>query len=253
VDEWRDRVRGFAVLRRVLWRELGGPPATTTQLDARIGRRREVAWAHISLAAAEQIAHASHPRATVNDVLLAAVGGGLRAWLPRGGARLRAKVPVSMHLEREDPRIGNRDSFFLVDLAASELDPRARLATIVAQTRVRKRTDAETLHRFVGDLRAVGPLSRPVERLVADPHAFTLEISNLRGPPAPISIAGHPARELLTFAEPGHRHALRVAAISLAGRIAIGLCSDPDVAPPLGRLAIAIEREVEGLGQAQPI
>jgi hypothetical protein len=249
LDEWRDRVRGFALLRRVLWRELGGSPATTTPLDARIGRRREVAWAHVSLAAAKQIAHASHPRATVNDVLLAAIGGGFRAWLPPEGARLRARVPVSMHRAGEDPRIGNRDSFFFVDLAASERDPVARLKAIGAQTRVRKRTDAETLHRFIDDLRAVGPLSRPIERLVADP--FTVEISNLRGPPQPISVAGHPACELLTFAEPAHRHGLRITAISLAGRIAIGLCSDPDVAPPLGGLATAIERELEGLGRGR--
>ena len=251
VDEWRDRVRGFALLCRVLWRELGGSPATTTPLDARIGRRREVAWTHVSLAEVKQIAHASHPRATVNDVLLAAIGGGLRAWLPAEGARLRAKVPVSMHRAAGDPRIGNRDSFFFVELAASESDPRARLEAIGAQTRVRKRTDAETLHRFIDDLRAVGPLSRPIERLVADPHALTVEISNLRGPPEPISVAGHSARELLTFAEPAQRHALRITAISLAGRIAIGLCSDPGVAPPLGGLATAIERELEGLGQAR--
>jgi WS/DGAT/MGAT family acyltransferase len=251
VDEWRDRVRGFGLLCRVLWRELGGSPANTTPRDARIGRRREVAWAHVSLAAAKQIAHTRHPRATVNDVLLAAIGGGLRAWLPAAGARLRAKVPVSMHRAGEDPRIGNRDSFFFVELAASERDSGARLDAISVQTRVRKRTDAETLHRFIDDLRAVGPLSRPIERLVADPHAFTVEISNLRGPPEPISVADHSARELLTFAEPAQRHALRITAISLAGRIAIGLCSDPGVAPPLGGLATAIEREIEGLGQAR--
>jgi diacylglycerol O-acyltransferase / wax synthase len=247
LDEWRDRVRGFALLCRVLWRELGGSPATTTPLDARIGRRREVAWAHLSLATAKQITHSGHARATVNDVLLAAIGGGLRAWMPAAGTRLRAKVPVSMHRAGEDPRIGNRDSFFFVDLAASEHDPGARLEAIGTQTSVRKRTDAETLHRFINDLRALGPLSRPIERLVADPHAFTVEISNLRGPPKPIRVADHSVRELLTFAEPAQRHALRITAISLAGRIAIGLCSDPAVGPPLGGLATAIEREFEGL------
>jgi hypothetical protein len=107
------------------------------------------------------------------------------------------------------------------------------------------------LHRFIDDLRAVGPLSRPIERLVADPHAFTVEISNLRGPRGPISVADHSVRELLTFAEPAQQHALRITAISLAGRITIGLCSDPGVAPPLGGLATAIERDFEGLGQAR--
>jgi hypothetical protein len=156
-----------------------------------------------------------------------------------------------MHRAGEDPRIGNRDSFFFVDLAASKRDPAARLEAIGAQTTVRKRTDAETLHRFIDDLRAVWPLSRPIERIAADPHTFTVEISNLRGPPEPTSIADHSVRELLTFAEPAQRHALRVTAISLAERIAIGLCSDPAVVPPLGGLATAIEREVEGLGQAR--
>jgi WS/DGAT/MGAT family acyltransferase len=251
-DEWRDRIRGFAVLRRVLWRELAGSRATTTALDARVGRRREVAWAHISLAAAKGIAHAARPRATVNDVLLAGIGGGLRAFLrPPEGARLRAKVPVDMHRAGEDPRIGNRDSFFFVDLAASERDPSARLDAICAQTRTRKRTDAETLHRFIDDMRSTGLLHRPVERLASDPRAFTIEISNVRGPPEPIGIAGHPVSELFTFAEPAQRHALRIAAISLAGRIAIGLCSDPGVVPPLVRLATAIEREFDALGAAR--
>ena len=252
-DEWRDRAKGFTLLCRVLWRELGGRPAAITPLNARIDRRREVAWAHVSLAGAKQIAHASHPRATVNDVLLAAVGASLRAWLAAEGARLRAKVPVSMHSGEEDCLIGNRDSFFFVELAAAKGAPGARLEAICAQTRVRKRTDAETLHRFIDDLRALGPLSRPIERLVADPHAFTVEISNLRGPSEPISVAGHPARELLTFAEPAHRHALRIAAVSLAGRITIGLCSDPGVAPPLGGLATAIERELERLGDSRTV
>ena len=249
-DEWRDRVRGFTLLRRVLRREFGSLPAPATALDARIGRRRDVAWAQIELEEAKRIGHLSHPRATVNDVLLAAIGGGLSAWLPANGARLRAKVPVSMHRGDEDAGIGIRDSFFFVDLAATVRDPIARLEAINAQTRVRKRTDAEMLDRFIADMRAIGPLSRPIERLAADPRAFTVEISNVPGPPEPVSVAGHRIRELLTFAEPAQRHALRIAAISLAGRIAVGLCSDPDVAPPLAELATAIERELEGLGQA---
>jgi WS/DGAT/MGAT family acyltransferase len=252
-DEWRDRITGFALLRRVLWRELAGSRSTTTALDARIGRHREVAWVHISLAAAKQIAHAGRPPATVNDVLLAAIGGGLRAWLrPPESARLRAKVPVSMHGAGEDPRIGNRDSFFFVDLAALEGDPGARLEVISAQTRTRKSADPETLHRFINDMRSTGLLHRPIERLAADPRAFSIEISNVRGPPGAVSVADHPVCDLLTFAEPAQRHALRIAAISLAGRIAIGLCSDPEVTPPLGRLATEIEREFEELRLARP-
>mgnify|MGYP001378499491 CR=1 FL=1 len=100
----------------------------------------------------------------------------------------------------------------------------------------------------MSDLRALGPVSRPLERLIADPRAFTVEISNLRGPAGPLAVAGHPVRGLLTFAEPAERHALRIAAISHGEEIAVGLCTDPDAALPLAGLATAIEEELHRLG-----
>ena len=243
---WADRIRGFGLLARVLQRELGSGPATPTVLDSEIGPRRELAWARIPLAHAQEIAHAVQPRATVNDVLLATVGGALRSWLPglSRDACLRVKVPVSMHRAGEDPSLGNRDSFFLVDLDAADTDPASRLRRISAQTAERKHSDAETMHRFVADLRTIAPLGRLLDRIVQSPREFTVEVSNVRGPDGPVAVADRPVRELLTFAEPAQRHALRVTAISCAGALTVGLCTDPSVAPDPARLASAIEREV---------
>jgi diacylglycerol O-acyltransferase / wax synthase len=63
-----------AALRRELARR-----GAETALDAEIGERRSVAFVDVELDAVKRIAHALPERATVNDVVLTAVAGGLRA------------------------------------------------------------------------------------------------------------------------------------------------------------------------------
>ena len=47
-------------------------------------------------------------------------------------------------------------------------------------------------------------------------------------------------------------HALRVSAISFAGRIAIGLCADGDAIPELPELAKSVERSLVELTEGTP-
>jgi diacylglycerol O-acyltransferase len=64
---------------------------------------------------------------------------------------------------------------------------------------------------------------------------------------------GHDARTLAAFfRDLGHarRHASRVAVVSAAGRISVGLCADPDAVGDLGVTADGIEREINALGAA---
>ena len=84
-----------------------------------------MAFAHVPLRelhdAAKQLAGA-----TVNDAVLAAVAGGLRAWIQHHHGRLgrvRVKIPVSLHHAGDDE--GNRDSFFTLELPLGEPDPAA--------------------------------------------------------------------------------------------------------------------------------
>ena len=208
---------------------------------------RELAFAIAPLSQLKAIGHSRPGHVTVNDVLLASVAGGLREWLLSGHEalpRLRAQVPVSLHHRDEgEGELGNRDSFLNVDLPLGDPDPLSRLDRISAETAERKRLgDAEELYDFFHALARFRHLGRAVERLAGGPREFSLSISNVPGPRAPVSVAGRLVEQLCSASEPAARHALRISAISCAGTVGIGLCTDPEALPELSRLADAIER-----------
>jgi hypothetical protein len=74
--------------------------------------------------------------------------------------------------------------------------------------------------------------------------SFALSVSNVRGPAGTQYLAKGQIREVYSLAEIAPHHALRVSAISFAGRIAIGLCADGDAIPELPRLAEGVERSL---------
>jgi diacylglycerol O-acyltransferase / wax synthase len=224
-------------------------------LDRPIGAARELAFTAAPLGRLHAIGASRQEHATVNDVLLAGVAGGLRTWMQAAGerlGRLRAQVPVSLHHRDEAAdELSNRDSFLNVDLPLAEPDPLARLDRISAETRARKRLgDAEELYDLFHALGRCGPLERAVERLAAGPHEFSLSISNVPGPRSPRAIAGRPVQRLCSVAEPAQRHALRISAISCAGTVGIGLCTDPEALGGIAELAEAIDAALAELGEA---
>jgi WS/DGAT/MGAT family acyltransferase len=238
-----------------LIRELS-PLRGPSELDVRIGPRRELAFAGAPLDRLKRVEHAVGERigrhVTVNDVALAAVAGGLRRWL-RGGAgsvaEMRAQVPVSMHRREETPdELSNRDSFLYVDLPIAEPDPLRRLELINAETVARKQLgDADALYDFFHRLSHAGPLYREAMRVAAGPREFSLAISNVPGPREPVYVLGRRVSDLHSVAEPADRHALRVSAVSLAGTMHFALCTDPDALSGVHRLARGIERSVDEL------
>jgi diacylglycerol O-acyltransferase len=235
-----------------LERELARRGADTA-LDADIGERREVAFVDVGLDDVKRVAHALPERATVNDVVLTAVAGGLRFWLDGLDAHpvaLRVKVPVSLHHPGDDA--GNRDSYICVDLPLDEPDPVARLGAIASETRERKRDhDAQTLDAFFRDLTHLSSsLERFAEQWTASPRVFALNVSNVPGPPGPLSVLGAPVASLHSLAEIGHRHALRVAVVSAGGRIGFGLCADADAIGSPRPIADGIAADLRALAGA---
>ena len=242
-----------ARLSKTLHQELGRR-AIPSPLDRRVGPRRQVEFVDAPLEELRRIGHAAPERATVNDVALSAVGAGLRAWLAELGAPatgLRVKVPVSLHRQGE-PDTANRDSFMMVDLPLEQNDPLARLMAVARETReCKRRHDAQTIDDFFRDLSHLSrSLERHAQHWAMSPRVFTLNVSNVPGPRGPQLVLGAPLLELHSLAEIAHRHALRVAIVSAAGRISFGLCADPDAVDNLDLIAQGIGREIEALGAA---
>jgi hypothetical protein len=217
--------------------------------DGAIGSRRAVAFARVPLHelhdAAKRLAGA-----TVNDAVLAAVAGGLRAWMQEHHGHLgsvRVKIPVSLHHAGDDE--GNRDSFFTLGLPLGEADPVARLTAVRAATAARKADhDAETLEAVTRDLARLSPqLERFCRRLEASPRAFALNVSNVPGPPRQVAVLGAPVEAAYSIAEIGERHALRIAVVSLSGRLHFGFCCDPAIVGGIELIAQGVEADASAL------
>ena len=239
-------------LRGCIRRELM-PKAADTPFDRHPSARRRVATARANLAELKRIGKEVGDGATVNDVVLCAVGGGLRSWLERHGGPLReirVKVPVSLHDQHEQSgEFGNRDSFMVVDVGTDEPDSAARLRRITLQTREMKtQHDAQSLDRLFQKLRHVSSLaSQALSSWSANPHVFTINVSNVPGPRVPVAVMDGAVRELFTLAEIANRHALRVAAISLGDELSFGLCADAVAVEAPETIAAGIEAELAAL------
>lgn len=234
-------------------RELGHP-GSRSPFDRPITGSRALAFTVAPLAELKAIGASRPGHATVNDALLAVVAGGLRAWLGAGGAapHLHAQVPVSLHHRDEQAGdLGNRDSFINVDLPLGEPDPLVRLDLVSAETSKRKRLgDAQELYDLFHGLGRVKYLGNAVQRLARSAREFSVSISNVPGPASPVSVARRRVQHLFSSSEPATHHALRISAISCAGDIGIGLCTDPQALPDIARLAEAIENSYAELRDA---
>ncbi len=193
--------------------------------------------------------------ATVNDAVLTVVAGGLRRWLELHNGHLgsvRVKVPVSLHgiapSGNGSDELGNRDSFFCVDLPLSPADPLQRLRAIRRATRVRKDShDAEQLDALMRRLGHVPQLRRFAERVLTSPRSFAVTVSNVRGPKHPVQVLGARVSELYSLAEIRERHALRIAVVSLGERLNFGLTADPTLLPDVDQLADQIQADASEL------
>ena len=235
-------------------RELGHR-ASRSPFDRPITVARELAFTAAPLAEVKKIGASRPDKATVNDVLLAIIAGGLREWLPADGSRarhLRAQVPVSLHHRDADQGLaGNHDSFINIDLPLGQADPLIRLDLISAETTRRKRLDdAAEMYDLFHALGRVKFLDRALQQMAGSASEFSLAISNVPGPAYSVSIGDRVVQRLFTSSEPGTHHALRISAISCAGAIGIGLCTDPAALPGVAGLSDAIGRAYRELRDA---
>src|SRR5512132_428477 len=178
------------------WREAFAERAPTTSLNRPIGSDRRLAVVRSRLEVAKQVAHAHH--AKVNDVVLAAVAGGLRDLLAGRGEPverlvLRVMVPISLHHEQPGQARGNQDAMMLVPLPLGEPDPVRRLEQIAAETAACKH---KARPQSASGVLSLAVVQRTSYRFLTHQRNMNLSVSNVPGPPVPLYLAGARLLEL---------------------------------------------------------
>jgi diacylglycerol O-acyltransferase len=231
---WSSLAHPIRTLRRAraawpTWREFFAEQrAPRTSLNRPIGADCRLATVGSRLDLAKQIAHEHH--AKVNDVVLAAVAGGLRELLARRGEPveelvLRAMVPISLHREQPGQASGNQDGSMVVPLPLGEPDPVRRLQLIAAQTAARK----HKAHPQAGSgLFRFALAQRAFVRLLARQRLMNITVTNVPGPPVPLYLAGAPLLELFPVVSLAGNLTLAVAVLSYAGQLNLTAVADRD-------------------------
>jgi WS/DGAT/MGAT family acyltransferase len=222
---------GIEAISEVAWNFAN--PAPDVPLNVEIGTHRRFVWMRSELATFKRIKDALG--GTVNDVVLAAVSGGLRNWLQARsvsteGLELRALVPVSIRGEDEHGQLGNRIAAMRGPLPVYVEDPVRRLAVVreaMGELKQSKQAlGAEVIARF-NDF-APPTLLAQASRINFSTRLFNLLVTNVPGPQIPLYVLGRELEEVFPVAFLPQNHALAVAIMSYHGKIGFGLLADYD-------------------------
>lgn len=239
-----------AAMAGAVARAVRRPPVRAMLTSA--GTARRVAFVRLDLADVRQIRR--QHGGTTNDVTLAVLAGGLRAWLrsrdvPVDGLTPRALIPVNTRARGGAG--GNQLSGFLCDLPVGVADPIDRLRAVRAAMDANK---AAGPSRGAGTLPILANLlPAPVHRLCTGPAAlaapllFDTVVTNVPLPAVPLTLDGASLDEVYPFGPLGPGHALGFAISPYRDAVHIGLQADRDAVPDIDVLANAISKSCSTL------
>jgi WS/DGAT/MGAT family acyltransferase len=232
---------------------MGAPPRGP--FDVEVGPARRFATAEAPFSRIRDVKNALG--GTVNDVVLAAVAGGLQALLaargePTRGRVLRVMVPVSVRSRDEATDVGNRVAPVFVDVPVGKMASTTRLRRITKATRALKESGVAVSADSLIGLGAYAPpsLHATAARLVSRGRWFNLVVSNVPASQVPLFLAGAPLLRSYPAMPLGENCALSIACTSVGGTMAFGLTADWDAVKDLDVLARGIERAIDDLAEA---
>lgn len=220
-----------------------------THLRGALGTRKVVARG-----SGVPLSRVKRPGFTVNDVVLAAVAGGLRRQLIERGDRtvdLRVLVPVDLR-----PRgsvvptgLGNHFGMVFVSLPVGEPDANRRLTEAHLRS-LRARAATEAVATFVG-LTVLGVLPRATQALAVRllGARATAVVTNVRGPGEPVRLAGCQVEQITFWVPQTGAVGLGISVLSYAGRVSVGVSADARLLPDPRALSRWIEDELSAPGE----
>lgn len=229
--------------------------APKTVMNGRVRGQRRVATQLFRLDRLKAVAHQCG--CTLNDVVLAICGGGLRRFLMEEGLLpdkpLTAGIPVNVRAA-DDEGTGTQVTFIIGTLATDIEDPRERLDAVAASTRAAK-AHFGTLPReaitqytmllmaptILGMLTPIAGRTRPM---------FNVTVSNVPGPTKPLYYRGARLEASYPISLISHGIGLNITCQSYADVIAFAFVGCRDTLPHLQNVAVYTADALAELEQA---
>ncbi len=216
------------------------------------GVRKAVAWSKpIPLEAVKEYGKANH--ATVNDVLLAAVAGGLRRYLAARDSELDEviwMVPVNLKPFEDNlpPDLGNYFALVFVPMPLDQEQPVDRLEQIHHRMERIKNSDEAVLtfglQRVVST--SPGQIAFFLTNFFANKAIGVL--TNVPGPKSLLRFADVPVYQIIGFAPCSGNQPMTTTIFSYNGTVTVGFATDAELVPNPGELADYVLADLAAVG-----
>ena len=238
----RAGVRGALALGTALW------PVRPQGLLGPLDGERQYAWVEASIAGSAGVRH--RLGVSLNDLVLAAIAGGLRELLLERGRQpdahaLRTLLPVSSRSPGAAGQPGNEVTLMLSLLPVALDDPVERVLRVhdlVAGLRRSHEPEAGVALQGLAGLVPFPLLRLGLHGALRLPQRqVTTVTTNVPGPRSPLSCLGRPVRQLLPVVPIADRVRLGFVVLSYLDTLTFGITAYAGSTPDVERLAAAVD------------
>jgi diacylglycerol O-acyltransferase len=217
-------------------------------LKGEFGLQKRVAWSEpVALADVKVIG--APLGAKVNDVLVAAMTGALRAYLRRRGCdvndmTVRAMVPVDLRPPERAQDLGNEFGLVILELAIQSRTATTRLQLTKARMDALKRSSEPLAILALFDL--FGRVPKAIEDFAVDLFGSkaSLVMTNVAGPQHPLFMAGVPIERLMFWVpHPGRQLGMGISIMSYNGQATLAVVADAHLVPDPEAITAEFHRE----------
>ncbi len=234
--------------------------------------KRKLAWSEASFADARAIRAACG--GTVNDVVLSALGAGVRRYLEKHGVsvgrrNLRVMVPVSVRQEHERGSLGNKVSLLPVDVPLGAKDPLKRLEDVTERTSILKRVKlADLLSILTQSMQGapapvqallgaamVSPASQSLLNTAMQTPGMHMVCTNVPGPQIPLYARGCRIESHYPLLPVAPGMGLNMGVFSYNHKLHFGYIADTNAAPDVEFFAQCVDEgfaELRAAAGVQP-
>jgi WS/DGAT/MGAT family acyltransferase len=234
-----------------------GVAAPPSPFNVDIGPYRRFAWVRSDLDELKRIKAGGG--GTVNDVVLAAVAGGLGRYLrARGHAtadlELKAMVPISVRAEDQRGALGNRVSAMYAPLPVGIEDPGERLRAVSLSMGDLKESKQAVGASILTDLADFAPstILGQAGRLQSRQRFFNMVVTNVPGPQFPLYLMGRGLEAVFPMVPLAKRQAVCFGIMSYNGQVNFGLTGDYDAMADIDSLARDLQESIAELTTLAP-